>query len=162
MQENLRALGLTLQEAAAHALYQEAETIMADSKEHYVPADLSTLKNSGFVRLPVVEGSTVSVEMGYGGAASKYAVYVHEGTGPAVGRPQFMPPVKVIRAWMRRHGLDEKLAFVYARAIGRRGLRPSKYLEQPVNAARAGLTERLAERIRAGIERLAARTGVRP
>ena len=142
-----RALGWLSPEsirAAGTAMYREAERIMADSKQNYVPVDLGTLKTSGFVRRPTVTTRGAEVEFGYGGAAKGYALYVHEGTGPAAGRPPFMPPVDVIARWARRHGIDERHAFVIARAIGRRGLRPLKYLERPVAAARRGMDDRLA------------------
>jgi hypothetical protein len=62
----------------AAATYEEAEAIMADSKENYVPIDLGTLKNSGYVEPPQIEGDTIVVRMGYGGAAKAYALAVHE------------------------------------------------------------------------------------
>jgi len=61
------------------ALYREAERIMADSKEHFVPVDLGILRDSGFVELPAIEaGKNVRVTLGFGGAASEYAAIVHE------------------------------------------------------------------------------------
>jgi len=63
---------------AAAALYQEAEEIIGDSKEHYVPVDLAVLKASGHVQPPEISGNTVSVTMGYGGAAKDYAIVQHE------------------------------------------------------------------------------------
>lgn len=150
----LAKLGPQMYQIAGRALYREAERIMADSKQNYVPVDMGILRSSGFVKPPVVTGSSAVVEMGYGGAASSYALYVHEGTGPAVGRPPFMPPVEVIRRWARRHGIDEAAAFPIARAIGRRGLRPLKYLEQPANVARNGMDQRLAADVRAQVARM--------
>ncbi len=135
------------------ALYREAERIMADSKQHHVPVDLGTLKGSGHVQLPVVSGTRVVVTMGYGGAASGYAVYLHEGTGPVVGRPPFMPPVDAIRKWAKRKGIPEEAAFAIARAIGQRGQRPLKYLETPANNARRGMDKRLAQDVAVQIAR---------
>jgi hypothetical protein len=57
----------------AAALYQEAEEIMTDAKENYVPVDLGTLRGSGFIK---VKGDTFII--GFGGPAASYAVYVHE------------------------------------------------------------------------------------
>jgi hypothetical protein len=74
----LQALGPKAQQASASALLQEAEAIMADSKEHYVPVDTGTLKNSGHVAMPEIDGAQVSVTMGYGGAAEDYAIVQHE------------------------------------------------------------------------------------
>lgn len=64
--------------ATGAALYREAEQIMTDSKEHFVPVDLGVLRDSGFVELPNIDGGRVSVTIGYGGAASEYAAIVHE------------------------------------------------------------------------------------
>ena len=64
--------------AVGAALYQEAETIMADSKTNYVPVDVGTLHNSGHVQMPEISGSKASVLLGFGGAASDYALAVHE------------------------------------------------------------------------------------
>lgn len=132
---------------AGGALFQEAEAVMATSKER-VPVDMGTLRASGHVQPPKVRGTTIEVVLGYGGAASGYALFVHEGTGPAVGRPAFMPPVDVIRAWAVRHGIPADAAFVIARAIGRRGLRPTKFLEAPLREAERGMAGRIAARIR--------------
>lgn len=116
--------------AAGAALYQEAEQIMGESKERYVPVDDAVLKGSGFVELPAVTATGASVTMGYGGAASAYALAIHEHlskhsppswvAAEAAGRPvQFHPP---------DHG--------------------PKYLERPLLAALRGMAERLAARIR--------------
>lgn len=144
----------------ARAIYREAERIMADSRENYVPVDLATLKDSGHVKLPEIRGTVVVVTMGYGGAAAGYALFVHEGTGPAVGQPPFMPPVDAIAAWARRHGIPEEAAYPIARAIGQRGLAPSKYLERPANAARRGMDKRLAADVNRELAKLGRRGGV--
>jgi hypothetical protein len=62
----------------AMALYASGEAVMTDSKENYVPVVDGTLRGSGFVEEPKLKGSTLSVTLGYGGAASEYAVVVHE------------------------------------------------------------------------------------
>ena len=155
LQAALRRAGAAGPQLLGRGLYQEAEGIMTTSKQSHVPVDAGVLKTSGFVRPPEARGAAVSVELGYGGAASAYAVYVHEGTGPAVGRPAFMPPVDVIRAWAKRHGIPEDAAFPIARAIGQRGLKPLKYLERPLLAAVRGMASRLAARIRGELARAA-------
>lgn len=43
-----------------------------------MPVDTGTLRNSGTVLKPVIEKDKVTVTLGYGGAASKYAAIVHE------------------------------------------------------------------------------------
>ena len=74
----LRRLGDRAPKALGRALYEEGEEIMTRSKEEFVPIDLSTLKNSGFVAEPRSDGGGVVVELGYGGAAAAYAVVQHE------------------------------------------------------------------------------------
>lgn len=81
----LKALGERALQAAAQALYQEAESIMTASKETYCPVDTGNLRASGHVDKPVIEGSNVSVTLGYGGPAAPYALSVHE--RPAIHRP---------------------------------------------------------------------------
>lgn len=60
------------------AVHLEGEYVMTDSKRNYVPVDLGVLRSSGFVNPPVRSGKEVSVTIGFGGAASAYALAVHE------------------------------------------------------------------------------------
>ena len=62
----------------AGALYRRGTAIMSDSQENYVPVDRGTLKNSGHVVPPKRDGRVVRVWLAYGGAASAYAIAVHE------------------------------------------------------------------------------------
>lgn len=75
---NLLAVGAAGRTEAASGIYVEAEAIMADSREHFVPVEHGVLKDSGHVDLPVWDGDVVSTKMGYGGAASDYARIQHE------------------------------------------------------------------------------------
>lgn len=61
--------------------------------------------------------------------ALKYALFVHEGFGPAIG------------------------AFVVARHVGQTGKKGTHYLSMPLNNAQAGMAGRIADRMRAWIER---------
>lgn len=89
MQAVLAGIVQNLPQRAAAALYQEAEAIMAIAKTR-TPVDTGALRASGYTAPPDVSGDTISVELGFGGAASEYAVFVHErfdlkhapGTGP--------------------------------------------------------------------------------
>ena len=80
----------------ASALTLEAEKIMGDSKENFVPVDTGILKSAGIagknehVKKPVVTIRGVSVTMGYGGAASAYALSVHE--NPRTGKTGGVSP----------------------------------------------------------------------
>lgn len=133
----LAALGDRGPQAAAGALYREAERIMTRSKEEYVPVDDGTLRGSGHVQLPEISGNTVTVTMGYGGAAAAYALAVHEHlsehsppswqVAEAAGRPvQFHPT---------NHG--------------------PKYLEIPVTEAQANFDQRVAADLKPAIEDVA-------
>lgn len=66
-------------QALKKELYLEAEGIMTQSKE-LVPVDTGTLKGSGTVKLPREENGIVVQELGFGGPAANYAVFVHENT----------------------------------------------------------------------------------
>jgi len=59
------------------ALVQVSQNVLNASKA-IVPVDTGTLKNSGRVEKPKSEGSLTTVEITYGGAASQYALIVHE------------------------------------------------------------------------------------
>lgn len=67
----------TMQDVKA-GLVGEAEDIMADSKENYVPVDTGNLRASGHVQQPKLAGNRISVLFGYGGPAAPYALAVHE------------------------------------------------------------------------------------
>lgn len=75
----LTALSARVREAAAAAMYQDAEETMTISKG-LVPVDTGTLRASGFVEPPEITADNIIVRMGYGGAASDYALKVHERT----------------------------------------------------------------------------------
>lgn len=63
--------------ALAQALYEEGQLAFAES-QRLVPRDTGTLAGSGVLKPPDVQGDHVTVSMGYGGAASDYALIVHE------------------------------------------------------------------------------------
>lgn len=88
----LQAYGANALPTAGAALYQEAEIIMATSKEEYVPVDLAILKASGAVLPPEIDGDSVMVQLGYGGAAKAYAVVQHERMDyrHTVGGPKYL------------------------------------------------------------------------
>ena len=157
VQKTLADLGLNVVKFGGRALYREAEQIMTLSKQYFAPSDRGTLKASGHVVPPVVQNGKLVVTLAYGGAASGYAVYVHEGTGPAVGRPTFFPPLEAIKEWAKRHGIPEEAAYPIARAIGERGLSPLKYLEKPLLESARNMDERLAASVRLDVEKIAKR-----
>ncbi len=135
----------------SRALFQEGEKIMRASKP-LVPVFHGALRSSGHVQLPRRTASgDVEVLLGYGGAAASYAVFVHEGTGPAVGRPQYWPPIDALKPWARKKLGDENLAFAVAKKIHDKGTKPLKFLEIPFRAAVPGMPGRIAAHIRRGL-----------
>ena len=75
---NLRSLASDqVDNVCASALLIEGERIMTDSKQNYVPVDQGVLRASGYVNVQMEAGGPV-VELGYGGAASAYALVQHE------------------------------------------------------------------------------------
>ena len=73
----LAAAGRRGTDALASAMADEADIIMEESKRR-APVDLGPLRASGVVLPPEKRGNSVSIEMGYGGAASAYALRQHE------------------------------------------------------------------------------------
>ena len=73
----LSVFGELAKEMLGKALYREAEYIMSDAKQ-LCPVDTGNLRASGHVTQPEVTGESVSVVLGFGGPAVKYALPVHE------------------------------------------------------------------------------------
>jgi hypothetical protein len=59
------------------AVNEEAQIMMRNSKR-LVPVDTTALKQSGTIFPPIAQGTLITVEMGYGGSASAYAMRQHE------------------------------------------------------------------------------------
>lgn len=79
VRDTFKRLGDSAVMATARALYRAANEIMTDSKQNYVPFRLGTLMSSGYVAQPKIESSHKVVQhLGYGGAASAYALVQHE------------------------------------------------------------------------------------
>lgn len=76
----------------------------------------------------VKQGSTLRLDVGN---AASHAVYVEFGRRP--GRP---PPSQALEGWARRKLGNARLAFVVARAIGRRGIAKTPLLTDPAFARR--------------------------
>lgn len=77
IQQKFKSLPEELRSVMGQALFWEAMDAFLISQD-LVPVDTGTLKSSGAVIGPVDEGATISTTIGYGGAASEYAVIVHE------------------------------------------------------------------------------------
>lgn len=156
VQRQVQALSGNAIPALGRALFGEASELIAVSKAQHVPVDLGRLRASGQVVPPEVHGTRVTVHGGFGGPAAPYALYVHEGIGPAVGRPAFQPSrlmVEALEEWGRRHGFPRGSGFMIARAIGRRGFTGRKYLEHPFRARQHGFAARVATAFWAHLQR---------
>jgi len=116
-------------EAAAAALFEHGELVMADSKEHYVPVDEAILKGSGHVQPPKKRGDEVSVTLAYGGPAKDYAIVQHESAKIQLGR-------------------EVDRSFGVSRVGG------WKYLERPVLEHARELAPRVSAAIRRVLERV--------
>lgn len=125
VKKGLTGLIKDLEKRQMQALKIEAEKIMTDSKQNYVPVDKGTLRNSGVVGDPVKDGDTILISIGYGGAAAAYATALHEFPSES------SPPT-----W-------EGKALTFTKP----GTGP-KYLERPLMKAVDGMTERLADRLK--------------
>lgn len=144
MYQRLQRLSVEAPQFVNRAFRIEAEEIAGMAKD-LVPVDMGPLRASIHVR--AAPGGLGWI-IGCGGPAAPYALYVHEGVGPAVGRPAFMPPPSSLEGWAARHGIptDPGTLFVLARAIGRRGIPARKFLETPFRERVPGMLPRVAKR----------------
>lgn len=105
--------------AMASALYVEGSMLVNDAKRE-TPVDQGTLRNSGIALPPSVSGTSIEVVVGFGGAASDYAVAQHEHTEfrHQVGKAKFLKDP----ADRRETGFDSRIAALAGRRLfGRRG-----------------------------------------
>lgn len=121
MRRRLETIAKKVPDRIAEALNVEAEKISTDSARNYVPVREGVLRASRYVRNPEIKGREISVEIGYGGAASAYAIAIHEHPS------RYDPP-----SW---EGVTV--------GFSPRGRGP-KYLERPLKEAVKGMAERLA------------------
>lgn len=77
MEQFLEKIGADAAPTVARAMNIRAEMTMTRSKAEFVPVDTGALRSSGKVDTEV-QGTTVTTQLGYGGAAKAYAVIVHE------------------------------------------------------------------------------------
>lgn len=99
-------------------LSREAERIMTNAKLR-TPVRTGALRASGQVAAPEASGTSVTVEMGFGSAAVRYAIFVHENLRArhAVGEAKFLErAVDEARATLERRIADEIRA-IFPRVI---------------------------------------------
>lgn len=82
--------------------------------------------DTGVLRASIMPGSRQQgdVTVGVVGSNVSYAPFMELGTRP------HWPPIAALETWARRHGT---VAFLVARAIARRGLRPRRYLQRALD-----------------------------
>jgi len=103
LSKKLLSIAAKTPKAAASGLFIEANRIMGESIKA-APSDIGTLRSAGIVgedehvEKPKITFKGVSVRMGYGGAASDYAIVVHENprAGKTGGRS---PSGKKYKTW---------------------------------------------------------------
>jgi hypothetical protein len=73
----LASVGADAAKIAVQSLNAEAQLVFRDSQRQ-VPYKTGALRASGRIEPATANGSTISVEITYGGTATQYAAYVHE------------------------------------------------------------------------------------
>jgi len=131
------------------AMTRSVVSIEADAKRR-VPTDTHNLQRS--ITHEVVSPSTSVI--GRAGTNQPYAEAVEFGRS-AGSAP---PPPDALLGWMRRKGIDAELAFVVARSIGRKGIRPRPFMKPGYDVNRlkisrelgSALMERIMKRVANG------------
>ncbi len=105
-----------------------------------VPVAFGTLRRSIATRVKHIGGDIVAT-------VGTNLVY-----GPAVeyGRPagKKMPPPRALQRWVVKKGMNKSMAFVVARAIGRRGTKPRPYLEPALAASQGAIVRHFETQLR--------------
>jgi hypothetical protein len=121
--KKLMRMGKEGQTLLGGELYREGEGIMTLSKQEYVPVEYAVLKDSGHVQLPKMSSRGVSVTLGFGGAASSYAVHVHERifapSGRLVHHPIGQAKYLEVPAMLRASGMGPRIVSNLHRAMMR-------------------------------------------
>lgn len=131
MEGRLRQIARLFPDRVASAIYLEAQIVMTESKRRTpVASDGGTLRASGRVHEPVRRGNKISVTMSYGGAASAYAIAVHETPS------EHDPP-----SWRAMYDQGGSIDWTSE------GTGP-KFLEGPINEAMPEMAMRIGERIK--------------
>lgn len=122
------------------AMNRSVLTVEASAKR-VVPVDTGNLRRSITHEVTATGGGLI----GKVGTNVPYARYVEEGRSAG----SMPPPDALARdlqgGWLRRHGISNDLAFVVARAIARRGIRPRPYLKPAITTNRARIEREFAQ-----------------
>ena len=77
LKKALKSAGNLAEKALASAMFEEQSAVISEAQTR-TPVDTGTLRASGTVLAPDIQGSKVTVVAGFGGAAAKYAIVQHE------------------------------------------------------------------------------------
>jgi hypothetical protein len=130
MIKTLLKIATKFPDRVAKAIYTEAQIIMTESKRRCpVAKDGGTLRASGRVNPPEREGRKIWCTLSYGGAATPYALAVHEHLS------EHSPP-----SWIKAEQSGDGVHWTSA------GTGP-KFLENPIKEAQPTLAQKIAQRI---------------
>lgn len=160
MQQRIQRIASKFPDKVKGALRIEAEMIMTRSKRDFVPVDLGPLRASGHVDNPVRVGKDISVKLSYGGAASEYALAVHEHPGPH-DPPSWRDKGTASSSQREERFGEGDRTVLHPGYVSYDNIvtfhpqgRGPKYLERPMMEASVNMTQRLATRLGADIEDL--------
>ncbi len=120
LNRRLEKTGKRSADAMAGPLFLEAQLIMTEAKK-LTPVDQNPLRSSGHVKRPKITRTKAEVTLGFGGAASAYALAIHEHPS------RHSPP-----SW------KDGASFTSG---------GPKYLERPVKEAKKGFGRRVARHL---------------
>lgn len=121
------------------AMRESTLWVQRDAKLN-APVDTGRLRAS---ITPEVRTEALQV-LGVVGSNVEYAPYMELGTKP------HWPPLGALEVWARRHGM---IAFVVARAIAERGLKPRKFLQNAFEKNKDRIQRRLERAVKEIAER---------
>lgn len=110
-------------------MFLDAGQILKKAAQAEAPKDTGALRTHHVTRVdprPVPMWTTIT-------NTQPYAENVYDGRKPGSRQP----PTSAILGWMRRHGIPEKAAFLVARAIGRKGIKPNHWLDRAEEKTRS-------------------------
>ena len=145
LQDILARLGDAAPDKLGDALYRQAEFIMTEAKRQ-TPVDTGSLRASGHVEPPVVNGTQVSVMLGFGGVAGGQ---MNNEQGP-VGPGQFLTSQGT-----REPG--QYAIYVHENLNAQHPSGNAKFLENPMLATELSLSSKLATDLKIDLEGMAAR-----
>lgn len=143
VQTDTRALTEQWGEAAVsrklRAATEESLQYLKGLVQEGTPVDTGLGRGSVFT---AVRGTGLDIE-GVVASPQAHMVVLELGRRPGMR----MPPLDPIRVWLRRHGQSDSLAFVVARAIGRRGIEARRMFGKAAERGGATVTRIFARHL---------------